>query len=280
MYLWKDDKSLDQNSLNSANKQVISKVISVCSKKDLVVWAVASQFILKHIKSISYEVIVPDQEVEIFKSVTPQSFTVKRESYYLKEKGLKWLEKFFPENNKNRAGWYLQQIIKIEACRSNNQDKVVLIWDADTVPIKPIKFFDQNGKLNYYVGTENHSPYFQAIERLIGLNKIVEFSFISQSFPVNAKWVQEFCDRIENKFNMNWISALVEHLDTSTFSGFSEYESIGTYISHFHRNEITFAQGNWYRYGNSLIGGVQNLTAERIKELAKQYDYLSFELWD
>jgi hypothetical protein len=148
------------------------------------------------------------------------------------------------------------------------------------VPIKPIKFFDQNGKLNYFVGTEYHFPYFQTIEKLIELNKIVKFSFISQCFPVKAKWVQEFCDRIENKFDVNWINALVEHIDTSAISGFSEYESIGTYISHFHSNEITFAQGNWYRYGNSLIRGVHNLTDERIKELAKQYDYLSFELWD
>jgi Family of unknown function (DUF6492) len=265
-----------------SSRQALARVISVCSAKDLQAWSVACQKILDHIQARQYLIIVPDAEVGLFRVVTPLPYLVVPESIYvgnLKDQ----LKKLLPPENHDRIGWYLQQFIKIAAAKEIESDmnpsELVLIWDADTVPLKDLNFMDSEGRVLYYQGSEFHQPYFAFIEKAFGFSRAHNFSFIAQCFPAKIAWVNEFCNALES-FERNWIEAIVEKLDSTQRAGFSEYESLGAYIWNKYPQEVALNPGRWERNGRSLVGRPDKLSAMQWLGLSQLFDYISFEAWD
>jgi len=257
----------------------ITQVISVCSSKDIDVWTVASKHILRFIKAERYIVIVPDRELDLFLRVTCAPYQVKPESQFVgnaKDKIIQKLDK----NNQHRVGWYLQQFVKIAAVLENDPASTVLIWDADTVPLKTLEFIDTQGKLMYYQGEEYRKSYFDFIELALGLKRTQDFSFIAQSLTTKVSWVKELFSSLEGSTKMPWIDAILFHLNPTEPAGFAEFETLGTWIWHHHRDEIEINNRPWYRNGLSLVGNPINLSQAAWKGLAKSYDFISFEVWD
>lgn len=257
---------------------MIDKVISVCSRKDAEVWEVSHKKILHNIAAKQYAVIVPEHEVAFFQSITDKHFNVVSETIY--SKYLKNLKRRLPQSQMHQYGWYLQQIIKLAAIKEMSGDEVALIWDADTIPTQPLNFLGKDNLLRYYQGTEHHEPYFECIKRITGLKKIVGFSFIAQCFAIKAQWFHEFCTNIEAKHGMGWDEAILNQIDFSEDNGFSEYETLGTYISHHYSDQVEYSTRPWYRLGNSLIGHPAFLDTYLSKSHPSKYDFISFEKWD
>lgn len=254
-------------------------MICVCCLRDAATWRVASQYIFNNIQASHYKVIVPDSEVDQFREITPSNFDIIRESIYKAIFSDK-LRSFLGDTNRNQYGWYLQQFIKLAALNDCKENQIALIWDADTVPIKKLNFISQEGKLIYYKSDEFHKPYFATIDRLLGLNKIVSFSFIAQNFVIRSAWMHEFAERLENKFQLNWIEALLQAIDFNEGNGFSEYETLGTFLTHYHYDQIEFTDKEWLRLGNSTIGHIAFLNKRSITRKLSRYDFVSFEKWD
>jgi len=226
-----------------------------------------------------YRVIVPDIEILEFSKKSPPEFEVIGESRYTAQFKNQLLN-LLPVDKKSQYGWYLQQFIKLLAMKDNDSSAVVLIWDADTAPIKKLNFVDSSGKLIYYKSTENHTPYFETIYKLTALNKKVSFSFIAQCFPMKVSWLNEFCTLLEEKFHLPWVEAILSQIDFDAPNSFSEYETLGTFISHHHEDEVIYTDKPWWRLGNTLINHVAFLSIKKADELADQYDFISFEKWE
>jgi hypothetical protein len=258
---------------------LLAEIISVCTVKDIDVWTVASKHIVQFIQAERYTVIVPDDELALFSSVTFAPYQVKPESHFIgnaKDRIIKKLDK----NNQHRVGWYLQQFVKIAAVLQNDASSTVLIWDADTVPLKPLEFTDAQGRLIYYQDEEYRRSYFDFIELALGLKRTQAFSFIAQSFTTKVSWVRELFDTLENSTQMPWIDGILFHLNPAEPAGFSEFETLGTWVWHHHRDEIVITDRPWYRNGLSLVGNPMDLSQATWKGLAKSYDFISFEVWD
>lgn len=260
-------------------RSTLAEVISVCSAKDIDVWTVASKHVVEFIKAERYTVIVPDRELELFLSVTSAPYQVKPESQFVgnaKDRIIRKLD----INNQHRVGWYLQQFVKIAAVLENDPASTVLIWDADTVPLKPLEFINPQGKLMYYQGEEYRKSYFDFIELALGLQRTQEFSFVAQSLTTKVAWAKELFDSLESSTKMPWMDAILFHLNPAEPAGFAEFETLGTWIWHHHRDEIVISNRPWYRNGLSLVGNPMNLSRSSWKGLAKSYDFISFEVWD
>lgn len=258
---------------------LINEVISVCSVKDIDVWTVAATKIIENIKASHYTVIVPDSQVQLFSGVTSAPYQVKPESQFVgnaKEK----ITQVLTKSNQDRVGWYLQQFVKIAAVLAHQDDDLVLIWDADTVPVKPLHFIDQEGRLIYYKSNEYRKSYFVYIEKALGLKRTQDFSFIAQSFVIKVAWVKGLLQSLEGKTQLPWVDAVLSQLDPAEPAGFSEFETMGSWIWHHHRNQIMITDRPWYRNGFSLVGNPLTLSASVWSGLAKQYDFVSFEAWD
>ena len=258
---------------------LINKLISVCCLKDIEAWEITSRFMIQNILADEYQVIVPDHEMNEFIKRSPRQFQVIGESRYTKQFKAQLLKRL-PENKKSQFGWYLQQFIKLLAAKDSDPEAIVLIWDADTAPIKKLEFINSEGQLIYYKSTEHHLPYFETIQKLTELEKIVPFSFIAQCFPIRALWLNEFCAELEKKFQLPWVDAVLSQIDFDAMNSFSEYETLGTYISHHHANEVVYSDRPWWRLGNSLLNHVAFLSSKKAQELSAQYDFISFEKWE
>ena len=79
---------------------------------------------------------------------------------------------------------------------------------------------------------------------------------------------------------MPWMDAILFYLNPAEPAGFAEFETLGTWIWHHHRDEIVISYRPWHRNGQSLVGNPMNLSRSVWKGLAKSYDFISFEVWD
>jgi hypothetical protein len=185
--------------------------------------------------------------------------------------------------NSQRYGWYLQQFYKIEALTRSNTD-VSVIWDADCVPVKDIELIDSKQKLIYMNASEEVNPlYFLVIEKLLGMNRVQNQSFVVPGFPILKNWVYEFIQHIESYSNgLSWYDAIISCTDFSRKSGFSETETLGTWIANSYPNSWTTKKVAWERKGQSQFGYAKNFTVDRLLSLGEKenLEIISFENWD
>ena len=257
----------------------ISRVYCCCAIRDIEVWAVASKFIAKYIEADSYCVVVPDSDAPAFRWVTDPRFSVIPESVYTSRFEMA-LASAIEKHGSARFGWYIQQFIKIAAMASGNPDDYVLIWDADTIPVRKLSFFSEDGKIVFYTGSEHHKPYFSCIERLTGLSKVIPESFIAQCLLGKAGWAADFLSFVEDRFGKDPFQAIIEATDLSEKSGFSEYETLGTFFFSKYKNQFVPSERKWERNGYSLLGSCQKLETFHSRFLLRNADFVAFEKWD
>lgn len=254
----------------------IDRVICTCTHADLHTFAVTSTFITKFIEANHYIVYVPEDTVEEAKTLVSGAFNILSEKdYYHILEYIKSKNNIKPERN----GWYFQQFIKISELSKGEDSSVNLIWDADTAPLRKI-IFSNNGLIFYYQGKEHHQPYFELIKNILGMEKIIDSSFIAQCFPARTTWVKNLILDVENIHKKEWYKAIIDKIDFNNSSGFSEYETLGTYISHKYSNEISINKDwkIWSRDGSKYIGKIDDLYKVAAL-LSKHLDHISFEKW-
>lgn len=260
-----------------------TQVISICSLDHSDVWKLTSRLLPEKLIAEEFIVYVPASEYQTFRSITDPRIEIRSQS----ELGALYLEKLHNKvkeaGNESRFGWYLQQFYKIEALLKSPVDNLV-IWDADCVPVKNIETFDQGGNPVYMYGAfEYNTSYFEAIKRLTGLERIQNFSFVIPSFPITKKWVLEFEQFISlRNSNKTWFEAILDTTDFGLKSGFSETETLGTFIANMHPNEWSTFNGTWERRGQKRFGYARKFSPEKIvkKATKAELDIVSFENWD
>jgi hypothetical protein len=72
--------------------------------------------------------------------------------------------------NQKRLGWYYQQVLKITHALESDADFLVM-WDADSIPLSKINFFNGDISLSYGSLIEYHNDYFETISEIFKLNR-------------------------------------------------------------------------------------------------------------
>lgn len=181
-----------------------------------------------------------------------------------------------------RTGWYLQQFLKM-AYAFVCKDDYYLVWDGDTIPVRKIELFDSEGHPFMALKEEYNKPYFDTMEKLFGFGKEREESFISEHMLIHTGYMKEMIEEIGKKADLvgemffeKILSAVVP--DMLSGSGFSEYETYGTYVTKKHPELYKCISYSSCRHTVSMIG--LNPSAEQIQWLAGKYEAISFEKWD
>ena len=271
--------SEDRNLLNSKSSV---GVITICSLNHSNVWKLTSNLLPKFVEADNYYVYVPESEILEFSKITNPKIQILSQDLLGKEyfNSLKDKVSFF--DNQNRFGWYLQQFYKIEALINSNHSNLV-IWDADCVPVKKINLFDGLGAPIFMLASqEYHSVYFETITKLFTLPRIQKFSFVIPGFPILKSWVNEFISELEISLKTTWHQAIIDNTPLGEPSGFSETETLGTWIANRHPEEWSTLQLNWERHGQSRFGYAGDFDVKTVVKLGKRHnlDVISFENWD
>ncbi len=178
-----------------------------------------------------------------------------------------------------RAGWYFQQFLKM-AYALICEDSSYLVWDSDTIPTHKVDMYE-NGLKIFDVKTEYHKPYFDTIQRLFPfLEKSNNYSFISEHMLFDKEIMRELIKKIEENDTLQgdcfWekiISAI--SVEDIAESGFSEFETYGTYVEYFHKNE--YGIRNWESLREGTIFFRNGIQYNMLDYLSKKYDAISFE---
>ncbi len=135
------------------------------------------------------------------------------------------------ENGENRSGWIFQQLLKLSGDIS--KEKWFVTMDADHILLKPHTFVDKNLHHVFYQSKECHIPYYQIIKKLLGDIHFSNLSYVAHKMVFNKTDLKLLKNEItdNNKSSgLNWWQTIIQNLDLTSISPFSEFEIYGNFI--------------------------------------------------
>lgn len=250
-------------------------------------WANAQKnltFIKKNISCENKFIVSSDK---IKNNIESNGFLFLDENHILEDLSLQNVKNCLKRNGlrEENAGWYLQQFIKYSISYIS-RNEYYLVWDADSIPLSPIDFFDKNGHPFFNLKREYFNYYFDFIESSLGIKKAIDESFISEHMIFNRNLVIEIMKKLERNSNKysgsgeNFWKAIIEcDLNNKNVNQrfFSEFETYGTYIEHYYPELYRKRKMKTLRSGATFIGF--NFDQNIAEWLAKDFDTISFEKW-
>jgi len=201
----------------------------------------------KFYKQIKIFVICPSREFFFFKDVLKyDEFQIISEDQIISlnefEKiFLKCSEKIIYKNEfRLRLNWYYQQILKLSFMLNffDEKKKNLIIWDADTIIINKIHFYNKEKPINYGTFNEFHKQYYITNLKILGILPRYYISFLNQFVSITskeAKFLESKLFQEENKYKIKLSLKISELILKKIFSAhrvyngsmFSEFELIG-----------------------------------------------------
>ena len=229
-------------------------------------------------------VVSPDNVREKITSLKESRLIFVNENEFCDVKRIRELYSLRTSANLGHFGWYVQQFIKMEFSRFTH-DNYYLIWDSDTIPLKFVNMFADDGKPYFDMKTEYYPAYFDTINRILpGITKAVNKSFISEHMIIRSEYMREMILEIEalsclegDNFQEKIINAI--DADDLSKSGFSEFETYGNYI--LARHEGSYILRDWHslRQGGRFYSDVSQIDDQTSCWLSSKYDAISLEKW-
>ena len=184
------------------------------------------------------------------------------------------------EDAVKRSGWYLQQFLKMlyaYVC----EDDYYMVWDSDTVPLVPI-VMTHHGKPIFHMKEEYYQSYFNTMGKILpGLGKREKKSFISEHMLIQCDIMKKMIEEIESNKDVQGTRSYEKILysiekDMLSHSGFSEFETYGTYT------DIRFPDLYEKSLYQSLRDGSKYFVSEAFGEkeaawIKKKYQAVSFD---
>ncbi len=185
------------------------------------------------------------------------------------------------EPRRNRTGWYFQQFLKMAYAFRVDEDAYFQM-DADVLVLKPLPLTDGDRPC-FFVRKEHNRTYFETMRRLLGIDKQIDMSFISETMLFDTGIMKEMIGKIEDAKGSEgegfWRKILnaIDPLKIDG-SGFSEYETYGTYTVSNYPGLYSIKHIPALRNGKRLLGIAPSA---QVKEwAAKSYYYTGMEKWD
>jgi len=270
---------------NNKNKNKVSLVIPT-KFRDLYKIIKNIKYYFKFIDCIKNLVIIGDENVEknignyrsSFYNI-PYNFIY--EGKLINVAKIKNAIKRRKKNAVERTGWYIQQFIKM-AYSIICKDDYYLIWDSDTIPVKPLKLFDKKKKPFFHVRKIIAKPYFITLKKVFpNLGQIYNYSFVTEHILIKTEIMKNLIQKIEENNNLIgdiWYEKIINSIDLKYLGniGFSEFETYGTFSSIYYKNLYIIKPWKSLREGKKYYN-IKSFNSSDIQIISKKYDAISFE---
>jgi len=252
-------------------------VVAACLKRDLPKLARAHASLRRFVAMKRLHVITAEKDFGEFRKVLGSDVELIDEATMIPGVTLPALKVIPLARLSQGHGWYFQQLLKFQFAFRETGDDFFLIWDADTVPLRPLEFFDVQGRMLVTKAEEFHRPYFLTYEKILGRPARREFSFIAQHMPVQKSVLREMLAEIEAHCpgGENWAWKIMRNLAGEGSNRFSEYETYGHYLKEKYPERAVFRELPWLRRGATECG--RNPAAAALAKLGEKYFFASFE---
>jgi len=252
-------------------------VVAACLKRDLPLLSLAYKNLQRFVSMKQLHVITARRDFAHFENVLGREVVLLDENEMIPGVTLQALKVIPLARFSQGPGWYFQQLLKFQFAFHKPEDDHYLIWDADTVPLRPLPLFDAQGRMLLTKAEEFHRPYFQTYEKILGRPARREFSFIAQHMLIRKSILRELLGEIEHHCpgTENWAWKIMRNLAGEGSNRFSEYETYGHYLKEKHPGLAVFRDLPWLRRGASECG--RHPSAAALERLGETYFYASFE---
>ena len=179
-----------------------------------------------------------------------------------------------------RAGWYFKQLVIFAYATMPAAADRYLVWDADTLPLHDMSFFDESGKVVFDVAAFLHATYFETLKNLLGIERQVDYSFIADHMMLEKKIVLALLDRITGGL-MSGESLARRALSSISDEGlaggcgFSEYETYGNFAAAYYPECFITRKSSRTRMGSSFLGLPPSTAG--LFALSRKYSWANFE---
>jgi hypothetical protein len=228
----------------------------------------------KHANPASVTVVVPNHQKATFEHVLESEATVIGEDKLLPDWPLERVRQRLA--NPDRAGWYLQQFLKLSFGKYSGTKEYV-VWDADTVPLAAPLVGDRN-RILFGKAAEYHKPYFETYRKILKLDPILPNSAISQYMRIDTTVVANMQEQISKTTGKAcWIDGVLTSLSGDSISEFSEYETYANYFMSSHPTKGSMIKTPWFRYGSAICSDPHGLSLKFLEKKFSNYKYVAFE---
>ena len=254
------------------------QIVTTCKARDLPVLEITAGRLMINVPVRAVYVIAPAPDCAEIRRRLPSAVQVISEDEFIPNMTLEQLRTLSVPRFPRAAGWYFQQLLKLQFAFVDPEDDYYLIWDADTVPLRPMQFFSPDGGMLLTRADEHHAPYFETYRRLFSEDPRREFSFIAQHMLIQKSVALEMLGRIEQQTpgGENWAWKIMRSLPDQGDNLFSEYETYGHYVKNHYADRVKFIDRAWQREAVSP-GGRAIPSENELTALAKKFDYVAFE---
>ena len=255
-------------------------IVTTCKRRDLPILEITARRLRELVPCRALFVIAPDRDCAAIRRRLGAAAAVIAEDEFIPTMTLAQLRRLdvphFP--GVGAAGWYFQQLLKLQFAFVEPAEDYYLMWDADTVPLRPLCFFDAEGRMLLTQAAEHHAPYFETYRNLFGTEPNSEFSLIAQHMVVQKSVAREMLARLERHVAGAdaWPWKIMRSLPKTGDNLFSEYETYGHYVKNFHPDRVRFVRRTWRREARQNQGCALPTPAD-LAALAREYDYVAFE---
>lgn len=125
----------------------------------------------------------------------------------------------------DRAGWLYQQLLKLSADSLASSSEYLLL-DADTVLTKRQAFVVGEKHVLLH-SDEFNKPYFEVASELLGMPPQSLLSCVAHNMLISVPRLKALRQHLEQLHGKSWHAAILDAVDYSEVSGFSEYELYG-----------------------------------------------------
>ena len=186
--------------------------------------------------------------------------------------------------DESRIGWYYQQVLKISfAIMQKEKNQLLVMWDADTIPLSYIQFTEGISYKRYGSLIERHDQYYITIKQIFDFNSPgygYTIQFIAMRYKdlclledifIKYAGSKQYCYLAGSLVSKVVIKSVINAHGKLSGSLFSEQELIGTFISKYEKSKqipiMHFRPGvNW---------NIEDISEDLLKILG--YKYLSIE---
>lgn len=253
------------------------RVVIAARAADLSVLRLAYDGLLCYIPFAGLNVITSERNFDRFIRVLGGDVQLANQDAVIPGMTLQQLRRLKLPGFPGGAGWYFQQLLKLSFAFQDSSDDYYLIWDADTVPLQRLDFFDDAGRMLLTTAEEEHPPYFDTYRNLLREEPSREFSFIAQHMIVQKSIVREMLGRIESNFpgDESWAWKIMQNLTGSSTNLFSEYEMLGHFVKNHYPCRIACRRLRWLRGGALQTKGEPS--ERQLQRLSQRFDFVAFE---
>ena len=178
---------------------------------------------------------------------------------------------------KYRPNWIYQMLLKMFQNVTENDNFLVI--ESDCIILNNINFFDGDKTIFHLCRNQNHEPYFNFSNKILGVGREYSHSFIAEFIMYDKKIISDMLEKSGCKDVNEFLELIYTHTDSNCYP--ADYELYGNFCFKYHNDKITMKQSNFNFFGRHS-NQAPFWSDDEIKNLInsnRDKDVISFHTW-